>query len=150
MTACRLLKYHVVFWIALAVLVAVVPYAKAESEGTQDGPKHEQALSFESDCAHVLWQKLQSLADPELDIGLVDLGVLRRVSCDVRSNTNTITIVPTTPLCPYLKDMVADIKAVSKELFPQREAKVVVDMTTRWNPSFMTKQGKDKFWGMTE
>ncbi len=105
------------------------------------------AGSQDQACETRLLEQLGAVADPEFEISIIDFGLVREVRCDALKKINTITIIPTSPLCPYLKEMVADIKAVSTELYPQREARVIVDMETGWSPSLMTAKGKKMFWG---
>ncbi len=138
------------FVIFLFISCLIFPYAlnvQAEVPGQGISKKTELADTSDRDCEQRIYEKLQTIGDPEFDITIVDFGLVSEVRCDADKNTNSITLIPTSPLCPYLKDLVAAVKDVSKELYPRREAKVIVDLETRWTPSLMTEKGRKQFWG---
>lgn len=127
-----------------------VASAKDLDQPNQHKEEQETLLHSGSNCEKQILQKLRNLQDPELKINIVDLGLVRMVECDEQNNINIVTIILTSPLCPYIKDLVSSIKAASKSLFPEKSTKVIVDTKTRWNPSHMSEQAKKGFWGVPE
>jgi metal-sulfur cluster biosynthetic enzyme len=95
-------------------------------------------------------QQLHSLQDPELKINIIELGIVRAITCDERKKANTVTIILTSPFCPYVKELVSAIKAASTSVSPEHATQVIVDMKTRWDPSLMSEQAKKQFFGPQE
>jgi metal-sulfur cluster biosynthetic enzyme len=91
-------------------------------------------------------QALKTVIDPELDINIVDLGLIRHIEDHVDEGL-TITMIPTSPLCPYLKHLVADIKKTLAEHTSYREIRVTIDMQQRWTPAYLSAEGQRHFFG---
>ncbi len=134
----------------LLVFLVGFSHAQAGTPGVSPSAGENPHLHSDSECEKKLYQHLQNVIDPELDVNIVDLGIVRRVHCDEANNINIVTIILTSPFCPYIKNIVADIKEESKKLFPHNDAKVVVDTKTRWSPSNMSPRAKAKIWGGKE
>lgn len=89
---------------------------------------------------------LRTVIDPELGINIVDLGLIRQIS-QHDSSSLTITIIPTSPLCPYLKQLVTGIKQTITQLAVAQEVRVTIDMEHRWTPDDLSSDGRRHFFG---
>lgn len=85
-----------------------------------------------------------------MKVNIVELGIVKKIECNEHKKVNTVVIILTSPLCPYIKDIVANIKAASRTLFSQTDVRVIVDTETRWTPDAMSEQAKKRFLGLTE
>ena len=89
---------------------------------------------------------LKTVIDPELGVNIVDLGLIRNID-DLGNGNLTLTMVPTTPLCPYLKYLVAEIKKSVPDQTAYRAVSVKIDLQQRWTPDFLSEQGRQLFFG---
>jgi metal-sulfur cluster biosynthetic enzyme len=100
---------------------------------TPDTPRDER---YRSDDPNVdaLWQALREVADPELPISLVDLGLI----CDVRLDGDTaeVDVTFTASACPCMEFIFEDVKdRLVKEDGVERV--VVRDV---WDPPWTTER----------
>lgn len=58
------------------------------------------------------WSQLNNIIDPEIGIGLVDLGLIYNV--EIKKNTATVTITLTSTGCPYGTSIIEQIKEEMK------------------------------------
>lgn len=89
-------------------------------------------------------EELREVMDPELDVNIVDLGLIRDI--EVNESEVYILMTLTTPGCPLqgvfdelVKRAVGNVEGVS-------EADVEVELTfePRWSPDEMSDEAKDK------
>lgn len=118
-----------------------------EPATTEIKPMESAQPAFAGDPAHqAIMQALKTVIDPELGINIVDLGLIRNIA-DNGSEGLAITIIPTSPLCPYLKQLVAAIKTKVGHLAAQQKVQVTVDMKHRWTPDNLSAAGRRHFFG---
>jgi len=91
-------------------------------------------------------EALRTVIDPELGINIVDLGLIRKISQNSEEGLS-ITIIPTSPLCPYLKQLVTGIKNKLAHQAAPGEVRVTVDMERRWTPDDLSAEGRRHFFG---
>lgn len=84
---------------------------------------------------------LSNIADPELDINIVDLGLVYNIDVDTRNNV-IVVLVLTSPGCPWAGTIVKDVKETLLSIEGIESVKVQIDLRTRWNPDMMTETGK--------
>lgn len=89
---------------------------------------------------------LKTVIDPELGINIVDLGLIRNIE-DPGNGNLILTMIPTSPLCPYLKHLVAQIKRNVPKHAPYRAVTVKIDIQQRWTPEYLSEQGRKHFFG---
>lgn len=123
----------------------VVPLSAAlPVSATSLGPDHSVAEQG-------LWKAVNAVNDPELGIGIVDLGLVRRIVVNESPKADEphiiFTMVLTSPLCPYVKELLRGIRDAIQAEMPDRRLKVVIDGKTRWTPALMTDEGKRRFAG---
>ena len=86
---------------------------------------------------------LRQVMDPELGLNVVELGLIRDVELDDKSAK--ITMILTTPFCPYAPAMINQVKMVAEESL---NVSTIVEMGMEmWDPSMM-EEGAGADWGL--
>jgi metal-sulfur cluster biosynthetic enzyme len=100
------------------------------------GPRDPRYRSDDLDIDHI-WRALCDVADPELPISLVDLGLI----CDVRRTGNAVEVdvTFTATACPCMEFIIDDIRErILRE--PDLEQVAVRDV---WDPPWTTERMTD-------
>lgn len=86
--------------------------------------------------------KLREVIDPELEINLVDLGLVY----EVKENKGNVTVVMTltTPGCPLMGMFEEEIKKRIKQIKGVKKIKVELTFDPPWTPEKMSKEAKKK------
>ncbi|MFA6082102.1 MAG: metal-sulfur cluster assembly factor [Patescibacteria group bacterium] len=80
---------------------------------------------------------LSKVVDPELNINIVDLGLI--YGAEVTDRHVKITMTLTTPFCPYASSLIQEVKdQLNKNNYSNVEVVVVFDPI--WDPSIMASQ----------
>ncbi len=88
-------------------------------------------------------EALKEVCDPEIPLNVVDLGLVKNVSCD--EGCINITMTLTTPKCPLEGYIVDSVKNKLKEKFPEIEHIYIdLDFSHPWNTSMISEKGKEK------
>lgn len=86
---------------------------------------------------------LRVVEDPELGYNVIELGLIRNVS--VTEERMVVTMILTTPFCPYAGQMVEDVRQSAQSV---TDAVVFVDLQfDPWDPAMM-ESGLDFDWGL--
>jgi metal-sulfur cluster biosynthetic enzyme len=92
-----------------------------------------------------LIEALRSVIDPEIGLNIVELGLLRNIEIDDASNEAKITMILTTPFCPYGPQIIEQVRVVAKQAMT---GDVSVEIGTElWDPSMM-EEGAGGDWGL--
>lgn len=83
---------------------------------------------------------LKNVFDPELNINVIDLGLIYRIDVDGENNVN-ITMTLTTPGCPLHDSIVNGVKYSIKQLPEIGNVNVQVVWEPAWSPEKMTEEG---------
>ena len=86
---------------------------------------------------------LREVYDPELGMSVVELGLIRKI--EVIPEQVDITMILTTPFCPYGPAMVEQVKQKVQET-AERVAKINMGLEM-WEPSMMEDQAAAN-WGL--
>ena len=81
---------------------------------------------------------LETVMDPEINLSVIDLGLIREVRF-LEPPKTLIRMMLTTPFCPYAPQMIADVKAATLSVVPQ-ECEVEI-MPDPWSPELMPDPG---------
>ncbi len=81
-------------------------------------------------------EKLMPVQDPELRMGIVDLGLVYDVKVD-EDNVVDILLTLTTPACPLGPLIIAQIQDAVMELEGVRDVNVEITFTPPWDPRTM-------------
>lgn len=88
-------------------------------------------------------QALRNVKDPEIDVNVVDLGLIYEVHTE--GSAVSITMTLTTPACPYATDLIKEIK---KEVMKEnvRSLRLIVTFDPPWTVDKMAPDlGLKKF-----
>ena len=91
----------------------------------------------------LIFEKLTEVMDPELNISIVDLGLIYGVNLQTYPRGVTITMTLTTIGCPLFDLIETEIKEKVKELgFSQKDIKIKLVFDPPWSIEKMTERGK--------
>jgi metal-sulfur cluster biosynthetic enzyme len=85
--------------------------------------------------AETLLEWLRPIQDPELFLGLVDLGLIYKI--DLAGEAATVTMTLTSPGCPAADHLVSEVKKRTLEYPGIKEANVLVVFDPKWDPRTM-------------
>ncbi|RKD75556.1 metal-sulfur cluster biosynthetic enzyme [Sinobaca qinghaiensis] len=91
-----------------------------------------------------VYAELENVIDPELDIDIVNLGLIYNVDIDDADNVK-ITMTLTAMGCPLAATIVSDIKSSLEELqeFGEiKEVEVDIVWSPQWDKSMMSRYAK--------
>lgn len=93
----------------------------------------------------LLIESLRSVVDPEIGLNIVELGLIRSVEIDEEEDTADITMILTTPFCPYGPALIEQVRVVGNGLMT---GGINVQIGTElWDPSMM-EEGAGGDWGL--
>ena len=100
------------------------------------------ALNFlpnttEHRAQHLLFQVI----DPELNVNIVDLGLVYRI--EIVANRIEIDMTLSSPGCPLGDVIVTDVYSTLKRHLPDYEPKVNLVWEPQWTPDLVTQAGRD-------
>ena len=88
-------------------------------------------------------EALRSVIDPEIGLNVVELGLIRDLT--IEDNHTKITMILTTPFCPYGPAMVEQVRGTADKV---NEGTTEVEVGTElWDPSMM-EEGAGGDWGL--
>lgn len=92
-----------------------------------------------------LLETLRSVVDPEIGLNIIELGLVRNLDIDAEKDTALITMILTTPFCPYGPQIIEQVRLVGNSVMP---GGVTVEIGTElWDPSMM-EEGAGGDWGL--
>lgn len=92
-----------------------------------------------------LIESLRSVIDPEIGLNVIELGLVRNLDIDEETNTAKITMILTTPFCPYGPQIIEQVRMVANQVITDG---VTVEIGTElWDPSMM-EEGAGGDWGL--
>ncbi len=101
-------------------------------------------LYVTSDAAVIqVREALREVIDPEIGLNVVELGLIRNIH--VEEDAVEVTMILTTPFCPYGPAMVESVRKKSYEA-TNKNTTVEVGMEM-WNPEMM-EEGAGGDWGL--
>ncbi len=83
---------------------------------------------------------LKKVKDPELGMNVVDLGLIYQVA-EVQDGIK-IAMSMTTPFCPYLSQLVDQVKRAAEAVPGVRRADVQLVWNPPWTPQRMSKEAR--------
>lgn len=85
----------------------------------------------------VVREALSKVLDPELNLSVVELGLIRDI--EILPGLITIQMILTTPFCPYAPELLADVKkSVMNATFTMCEVNLLPEP---WSPDMMEDPG---------
>ena len=108
----------------------VPPGAAAPAAGEATSAPSQQELAIRS--------ALETVMDPEINLSVIDLGLIREVRF-LEPPKTLIRMMLTTPFCPYAPQMIADVKQAVTSAVPQEcDVEILPDA---WSPDLMPDPG---------
>lgn len=92
-----------------------------------------------------LIESMRSVIDPEIGMNIVELGLIRNIEVEEETDFGKITMILTTPFCPYGPQIIEQVKLVGNKVM---SGGVTVEIGTElWDPSMM-EEGAGGDWGL--
>ena len=92
-----------------------------------------------------LIESLRSVIDPEIGLNVVELGLIRNIEVDEENDTATLTMILTTPFCPYGPQIIEQVRVVAAHVLSGGvEVRIGTEL---WDPSMM-EEGAGGDWGL--
>lgn len=90
-----------------------------------------------------LREALRVVVDPEIGMNIIELGLVRDI--DIQPDRGHITMIMTTPFCPYAPQLLEKTRQVSQQYL---EMPTTIEMGLEmWDPSMMEEGAADD-WGL--
>jgi metal-sulfur cluster biosynthetic enzyme len=90
-------------------------------------------------------KSLRQVVDPEIGLNVIELGLVRNVQLDEKDNKAKVTMIMTTPFCPYAPALLEMTRQKAAEAL-QRDTTIQMG-TEMWDLSYM-EQGAGADWGI--
>lgn len=90
----------------------------------------------------VVRQRLTGVIDPELGIGIVDLGLVYDVTVD--DHTIAVTMTMTTPACPLGPYLEESVESALADVAGPRLITIDVVFEPPWSPDMISPEGLDQ------
>jgi metal-sulfur cluster biosynthetic enzyme len=104
------------------------------------GPQPGAAVPESTEIAAALGR----VADPELDLSIVDLGLVESLRVDSSGNIRVVLGL-TTPECPLYATIGRDALEELRKLPGARRVSVRMELVAAWDPSRLSDQGKKRY-----
>ncbi len=102
----------------------------------------EEIANFELEILELL----KNVMDPEIEINIVDLGLIYEVKYDGEKKID-IDLTFSTPSCPLGDTIVTNVKETIKQKHPEFEIDVNIVFDPPWSTEMVSEEGK-KLLGM--
>ncbi len=91
---------------------------------------------------HIL-EILKEVMDPEVELNIVDLGLIYNLDYDGENRVNIIMTL-STPACPLGDAIILNVKESIKKHYPDFEVNVNLVFDPPWTPNLISEEGKAK------
>ena len=88
-------------------------------------------------------QALYGVKDPELDINIIDLGLVYDINVNSKLNTIEIVMTLSTPSCPLGGLITGHVKIAVEEVTTDYSVSTRLVWDPLWNYSMLTSEGKE-------
>ena len=88
-----------------------------------------------------IWNILKFVIDPEVEVNIVDMGLIYKVEYD-GDKTIHIEMTLSTPACPIADAIVLNVEQAIKNKFPDFEVDVNLVFDPPWSPDMVSEEGK--------
>ena len=85
---------------------------------------------------------LQQVRDPEIGLGVVDLGLIYQIDFDEEAEKIYALMTLTTQFCPMGESIVDAVKNALQASFPGNEVDVALTFNPRWSNILISAKGK--------
>jgi len=84
---------------------------------------------------------LKSVMDPEIEVNIVDLGLIYEVKYDGNKSVD-IDLTFSTPSCPLGDTIITNVKETIKQKYPDFTVNIEVVFDPPWSTSLVSEEGK--------
>ncbi len=98
---------------------------------------NEEIKTIEAELEQILY----GVMDPEIEINIVDLGLIYSLVYDGEVNVE-IKMTLSTPACPLGDAIVMNVKQSIQNVHPEFEVDVEIVFTPPWNAGLISEKGK--------
>ena len=84
---------------------------------------------------------LYHVMDPEIDLNIIDLGLVYEIYFDEKSNNIMVEMTLTTQFCPMGESIIESTAQAMKQSFPEHEIHVNLAFEPPWNQSMISEAG---------
>ena len=91
-----------------------------------------------------VWNALREVADPEIGVNVVDLGLIYEVRVD-NGNEIYVKMTVTVPGCPLINVIPAQVEERLKEIEGVKKVTVQVTFDPPWSPDRMSKELREAY-----
>ena len=88
-----------------------------------------------------IYEILKEVMDPEVELNIVDLGLIYSLDFDGDKKVN-IVMTLSTPACPLGDAIVLNVKESIKKHYPEFDVNVNLVFDPPWTPSMISDEGK--------
>lgn len=92
----------------------------------------------------IVLDALRPVQDPEIDIGIVDLGLVHRLEVDTSGNVILILTL-TVPECPFARVIALRAMTAVKAVPGVRRIEVRLDPSVGWTPARLSPEARQRF-----
>ncbi len=96
---------------------------------------------FSPEEAKVL-EILKQVPDPEVEVNIVDLGLVYLVDVDDEKKTITVDMTLSTPGCPVGDTIIQHVQTVLEINYPDYDVKVNLVWDPQWTPELISEEGR--------
>jgi len=82
----------------------------------------------------VVTEALRSVIDPELNLNIVDLGLVRRVEFESETSEITVGLILTSPMCPMGPEIMNAVRLKTLTVSGVRQVQVDMVLSPPWDP----------------
>ncbi|MEA1897544.1 MAG: metal-sulfur cluster assembly factor [Bacteroidota bacterium] len=98
----------------------------------------EEILKIEGEIR----QHLKTVMDPEVEVNIVDLGLIYRIEYNGEKKVD-VDMTLSTPACPLGDAIILNVNEVLKANLPEFEFNVQLVWDPPWSPEQMTDEGRE-------
>jgi metal-sulfur cluster biosynthetic enzyme len=91
-----------------------------------------------------LMQMLSLVRDPELELNIVDLGLIYEINIDHVKRQVAVIMTLSTPACPAGDYIKGSVELMAKETFKDHEIDVQVTFEPEWNADRISEAGREE------
>lgn len=88
-----------------------------------------------------IWNILKFVIDPEVEVNIVDMGLIYKVEYDGEKTVH-IDMTLSTPACPIADAIVLNVEQAIKNKFPDFDVDVNLVFDPPWSPDMVSEEGK--------
>lgn len=92
----------------------------------------------------LLMEMLSMVKDPELDLNVVDLGLIYGFSFDMKEKTISILMTLSTPACPAGDYIRSAVEMTAAKTFPAFKIAVEITFTPEWSADMISEMGRQE------